>query len=624
MKGLRCLVIVVFSFLSIAGPALADPFKTATIDLLLQREAVGAVFIDDERGQVYFERIVASWSPDGGYAFTVSPTTHKTTVSKIYVAPMDGSSVARPLFNQAAQDAYAFARSNVTLDAMSPNGRYLAIHHLTDGVERLGIYDLKANEFTHVDAEVERSVILSEPIWIGDDIIATAKEDYSNVSVGWDVIKAARNIAAVREAGWRGDEVMAEVIGSGNYAQKTDQQELRSVISIDVSKGKMRPATVEEQEVQRERFQQAFRKGFESAVKYMEPNPAALNPPKPQSLLLASSDRGEVFLTHDKGVGSQLEFVSKEKGAAPVLLIEYNTHLSGVETAVGPIQIDHKDYVGEDAKSWLFLPPGASVDRPMHYPLVVIAYPTLVYDAPPEKWSPFTKDIWTLRWGTPTPMEVFAAEGYAVLLPSIPYAKDEGPAEPMLRIMAAVDSALDGAIETGFVDPDRMALTGQSFGGYAALSVAVQSDRFQAIVSAMPVSNITSVYGTFGPLGRINANRFGRSGFMRRTENLGPFWLKSQLWENPDRYIRNSPLFSVENVSTPILLIAGDLDAATPVTQAEEMFIALYHEEKDVQFVKYFGEHHVIAQPEHQRDMWQRVFNFLEDNGVTPGLKMVH
>ena len=249
----------------------------------------------------------------------------------------------------------------------------------------------------------------------------------------------------------------------------------------------------------------------------------------------------------------------------------------------------------------------------------MIAYPGLIYDMPPGKGSPFAYDIWTLDLAGPVSMEVFAAEGYAVLLPSIPFAREDGPAEPMPRIMAAIDAALDGAIEAGFVDEDRMALIGHSFGGYAALSVAVQSDRFQAIISAMMISNITSFYGTFSPMGRIDSNRFEHPADMRRPGNVaGPFKLKSNSWEAPDRFVRNSPLFSVENVSTPILLLAGDLDTSTQITQAEEIFTALYREEKDVQFVKYFGEHHRIEQPQNQRDIWYRVFSFLERNGVMP------
>ena len=622
MKGLPRLLIVAFSLLFIVGPALADPVKTATIDLLLQREGVGTVFIDDERGQIYFERIAPAWSPVSGYAFAVSPSSSETNVKKLYVAPMDGSTKARPLFNQAKQDVFVFARSVVgPLDVMSPDGRYLAIHHLKDGVERLGVYDLKHRKFTYVDAKVEQGVRLREPLWTGEDeLIATVSESYAFSVVAWDAILAARNTAAAREAGWRGDEVKIEIIGSGKYDKKTDQPKPRPVMRINISTGEIHPATVKEVGIYNERLVKWRQEGSENVRKRVKPNPAALNPPKPKSLLLASSDRGEVFLTHNKAVGSRLEFVPKEDGAAPVLLFEYNTHLAGVETAVGPIQIDHKDYAGEDVKSWLFLPPGASLERREPYPMVVIAYPGLIYDAPPGNEALFSSDIWTMRLKTPDMLEIFAAEGYAVLLPSIPYAKEEGSAEPMPQIMTAIDSALDAAIETGFVDSDRMALTGHSFGGYAALSVAVQSDRFQAIISAMMVSNIASQYGTFSPWAKINAERFkhpGR-GVKPGTIIMRPFKLEAHPWEAPDRFIRNSPLFSVENVSTPILLIHADLDTAAHVTQAEEIFTALYLEEKDVQFIKYFGEHHHIEQPENQRDMWGRIFSFLEGNAVTP------
>ena len=102
---------------------------------------------------------------------------------------------------------------------------------------------------------------------------------------------------------------------------------------------------------------------------------------------------------------------------------------------------------------------------------------------------------------------------------------------------------------------------------------------------------------------------------------MRPFKLQAHPWEAPDRFVRNSPLFFVEHVTTPLLLIHGDLDTAAHVTQAEEMFSALYLEDKDVQFIRYFGEHHHIEQPQNQRDMWRRVFEFLEDNGVAPNVQ---
>ena len=624
MKGLPCLLIAVLSLLSIASPVLADPVKTATIDLLLQREGVGAVVVDDDRGLIYFERIAPAWSPDNGFTFAVSPSSQRMTIKKIYVAPMDGSEKARPLFNQADEDSYAFARSVMgPLDIVSSDGRYLTVHHLKDGVERLGVYDLSERSFRYVDAEMGDRAVLTDPLWVGEDeLIVTSNDGYVLWALFWDVIKAARNIAAAREAAWKSDEVSVEVTGSGKYAKRTGEIKHQPVTQINVSTGTTNMVPREEIDIYKDRLFQLRLVGAENARKRLKPNPAALNPPNCQSLLLASSERGEVFLTHDKEVGSLLEFVPKEHNAARVLLFEYNTHLIGVKTAVGPIQIDHKDYAGEDVKSWLFLPPGASLDRPEPYPLVVIPYPGPIYDVPPGNDSLLTYDIWALDLGIgPVAMEVFAAQGYAVLLPSIPYANNaERAVEIMPSIMVAIDSALDSAIETGFVDSDRMALTGHSFGGYTALSVAVQSDRFQAIISAMMISNIISADGTFNILRKINSDRFEEPAVNNK---YAQFRLKASLWEAPDLYVRNSPLFFVGDVSTPILLIHADLDTATPVAQAEEVFTALNSANKDAQFVKYFGEHHRIEQPKHQRDMWRRVFGFLEDNGATPAPRTI-
>ncbi len=623
MTAMRPLVLAVLSILSIGIAVAAEPVKTAppvktaTVDLLLQRQHVGAVVIDDARGQVYFELSDSAWSPDGGYVRAAfSPTSNDTKRKKIYVAPMDGAAPARPLFDQAEADSYAFAGAVLgSPDVMSPGGRYLAIHHLEDERERLGLYDLKRRKFRYVDGEAGEDERFSEPLWTGDGyLVAALNRGYRSTGLAWEVMKAARDIAAAREAGWRDGAVTAEVVGGGKYAKSKDRDETRSYVAINVSAGAMRPATEQEETAYVERLKEFSVARTKTAYARLEPSPEALNPPAPQSLLMASSDRGEVFLTNDNAVGSRLHYVAREQGAEPVLLLQFNEHLAGVETAVGPIRIDHEDYAGEQVKSWLFLPPSASLDRPEPYPLVVIAYPGLIYETPPVNHPPFASDIWSTYLTAPVMMEVFAAQGYAVLLPSIPYAKEEGSVEPMPRIIVAIDSAINNAINTGFVDQRSMALTGHSFGGYAALSAAVQSDRFQAIISAMMISNIVSQYGTFAPWAKIDGERFSQPGgiYDRPSVESRLFTLGAQPWDAPDRYIRNSPLFHVQNVSTPILLIHGGLDTAAHVTQAEEIFSALHREDKEVLFVKYFGEHHLIEQPQNQHDLWRQVFKFLK------------
>ena len=184
--------------------------------------------------------------------------------------------------------------------------------------------------------------------------------------------------------------------------------------------------------------------------------------PHQDSRAYAATPNGAVFLTNAYGVGSSLEYVPA--GGEPHLVDRFNQHLADVTPAVGPIRVDHKGYDGSDAIGWLYLPPGASVEEPVPYPLVVVSYPERTYDdQPPTRNFGDAASIWDLLPISVTRMEMYAAKGYAVLLPSVPLGPWGEPGEPMTRMMPAVMSAVDGAIETGFADPDRMALVGHSF-----------------------------------------------------------------------------------------------------------------------------------------------------------------
>ena len=87
-------------------------------------------------------------------------------------------------------------------------------------------------------------------------------------------------------------------------------------------------------------------------------------------------------------------------------------------------------------------------------------------------------------------------------------------------------------------------------------------------------------------------------------------------WKDLGRYLRNSPIFSDERVQTPLLIIQGDLDFVG-IEQGEEFFTALYRQGKRAEFVRYWGEGHVIQQPDNVRDMWKRIFAWFEQNSTS-------
>ncbi len=332
---------------------------------------------------------------------------------------------------------------------------------------------------------------------------------------------------------------------------------------------------------------------------------------------------GVVYSQHHLGEASELKLATPmvdiykdNKQTHHNTLWTYNEHLQGAVVAGSPHRIDYKGPEGEQLYGWLYPPAGASFDDGEKYPLVVIAYAETIYpDTVPEK-EPLYEAPWQVAVYGPTSRQLLSAAGYAVLLPSIPL--NWPPSDPMTDMMPSIHAALDAAIETGYVDRDRLALSGHSYGGYTALSVAVQTDRFDALIAAAAPSNLISDYGQHSVLFRFEPFKAipieGARGQMRMG---GP------PWEDEERYIRNSPLFHAERVATPVMLIHGELDYVH-LTQAEEMFTALAEQGKDVQFIRYWGEGHSISQSQNQRDMWKRVFGFLEDNGVTPGPKTVH
>ena len=81
-------------------------------------------------------------------------------------------------------------------------------------------------------------------------------------------------------------------------------------------------------------------------------------------------------------------------------------------------------------------------------------------------------------------------------------------------------------------------------------------------------------------------------------------------WKDPDRYIRNSPLTYASKVTTPLLIVQGDMDYV-PIQQGEEFFSALYRQNKPASFVRYWGEGHILESPANITDLWTRLFAWL-------------
>ena len=283
-------------------------------------------------------------------------------------------------------------------------------------------------------------------------------------------------------------------------------------------------------------------------------------------------------------------------------LLGFNQHME--DTIPGqPVLLSYKSEDGQPLRSWLLLPPDASPDE--RHAAIVFAYPGTIVpdDWPGSAWfDTLHKPLLSMS------AQLFAAHGYAVLIPDIPLSRPTG--DPMIEMWPPVAAAIAEAARQGYVDENRLAVRGQSGGGYAVASLITQTDKFNAAIWSAGFSNLSSFYGQKPLAFRLSPYELVGT-WSRYLENQGR--MGEPPWIDPQRYLRNSPVFHADDITTPLMMIHGDLDSVN-IDQAEEMFSALARQNKDVQLLTYWGEGHVVISPENLRDLWRRVFQFLNEH----------
>jgi acylaminoacyl-peptidase len=225
-------------------------------------------------------------------------------------------------------------------------------------------------------------------------------------------------------------------------------------------------------------------------------------------------------------------------------------------------------YDGREIQAWIAKPPG--FDPEVKYPLILE-----IHGGPFADYGPrFAAEI-----------QLFAAAGYVVLYVnprgSSSYGEEFGnlihhayPSQDYDDLMSAVDAVL----ERGYVDPERLFVTGGSGGGVLTAWIVGKTDRFRAAVSAKPVINWTSFVFTAD-----SANFFYR------------YWFPGMPWEHPEQYWQRSPLSLAGNVTTPTMLLTGEADYRTPISESEQFYQALKLERVETALVRIPGASHGIA-----------------------------
>jgi dipeptidyl aminopeptidase/acylaminoacyl peptidase len=244
---------------------------------------------------------------------------------------------------------------------------------------------------------------------------------------------------------------------------------------------------------------------------------------------------------------------------------------------------------GGAMQMWILKPPG--FDPAKKWPLAF-----LVHGGPQGAWS----DAWSFRWNP----EVWAAQGYVVALPnprgSTGFGQkyvDEITGDWGGKCYDDLMKGVDYLEKLPYIDRDRIAAAGGSFGGYMVNWFAVQTPRFKTLISHASVYNFESMYGTTDEV------------WFDEYEHGGPPWGKDRTsYEkfSPHRYAANLGKFR-----TPMLLIQNDLDFRCPVGQGLELFTALQRQGVPSRFVNFPDEGHWVLKPANSKRWHEEVFGWL-------------
>lgn len=228
-------------------------------------------------------------------------------------------------------------------------------------------------------------------------------------------------------------------------------------------------------------------------------------------------------------------------------------------------------YVGADGwpmEGWLLTPPGFDPGR--KYPAIL-----RIHGGPHAAYGyAFNHYVATL-----------AARGYVVVWTNPRGSQGYGETftQAVVADWGGKDSedillGLDHAIEQGFIDPDRVAVTGGSYGGFMTNWLIGHTPRFRCAITEVCVSNLFSFYGT---------------------SDIGATWGELEWgvtpWDDPCKLLRQSPLMYAKNVTTPVMIIANEADHRCPVEQSEQFFVALRKMGKEAAFLRFQGESHQMS-----------------------------
>ena len=244
---------------------------------------------------------------------------------------------------------------------------------------------------------------------------------------------------------------------------------------------------------------------------------------------------------------------------------------------------------GNQAEGILYKP--ENFDPAKKYPIIAYFY---------EKLS---DGLYTYQPPAPTPSRLnipyFVSNEYLVFAPNISY-KTGHPGQSAEEY---INSGMRNLAQNAWVDSTKMGIQGQSWGGYQVAHLITRTNMYAAAWTGAPVVNMTSAYGGI----RWQTGMSRQFQYEHTQSRIG-----KTLWEAPELYIENSPLFHLDKVKTPVVIMANDNDGAVPWYQGIEMFTALRRLNKPVWMLNYNGDEHNLILRQNRKDIQIREQQFFD------------
>jgi dipeptidyl aminopeptidase/acylaminoacyl peptidase/CubicO group peptidase (beta-lactamase class C family) len=326
-----------------------------------------------------------------------------------------------------------------------------------------------------------------------------------------------------------------------------------------------------------------------------DPRPLVAEPGRVVSGASVSGSRAAVVVTTPTSYG-EIALLDLADGG-----LEVRTSYSPDPTEVELFTREEREFTISDGTvvhGWLVRDPEAGTPQPLLLD---------IHGGPHNAWNGAADSIHLYH-------QELAARGWAVLLLN-PRGSDGYGEDFYTAVLASWGESdardflepIDALVAEGVADPERLAVTGYSYGGYMTCYLTSRDERFAAAVAGGVVSDLVSMGGTSDD-----------------AHLLSRYELGGEPWAVRDRYQAMSPLSLVENVVTPTLVYHGESDRRCPVGQAQQWHTALRERGVATTLVLYPDESHLFildGKPSHRLDFNRRVVDWMEHYAGAPGAR---